>query len=573
MSAEHDSPDDEIAFRLLDDYLEEIRRGARPDRARLVRDHPQLAPLLDCVDALESIVPPCESPLPASAETAALPTEPVVQQNVVTPREAASTADTVTPVSGVKSHGDFGPYELLGEVGRGGMGVVYKARQKALDRIVAIKMILATHQASGDQLRRFRAEARAAAGLHHPHIVSIYEVGEVHGQPYFAMEYIEGLNLADRLSQGRLGVEAAARLVSAAADAVAHLHRQGIVHRDLKPSNILVDAQDEPHVTDFGLAKMFATDSNLTATGVIAGTPSYMAPEQAAGHTSEVGPAADVYSLGAILYEILTGRAPFREENPLDTLVQVLEQEPVRPRQLNPRIPRPLEMIVLRCLEKRPAARYASAADLADDLERFLKGEAVEAQSPHLVQRVWRWARREPALASRLGALGGFYLVEMAEFHLYHAVSVSFHAQISFMMALWALGSWIFQQFLKSDRWVIPAKFVWGALEAVLLLAILLIANGAASPLVIGYPLLIVGSGLWFRVRLVWFMTAMSLISYLVLVLDFYFWRPELQLHFDPGYNRHVVFVLGLVVLGIALAYQVERVRALSRYYERRRLP
>ena len=254
---------------------------------------------------------------------------------------------------------DFGPYELLEEIGRGGMGVVYKARQKALDRIVAVKMILATHLASPEHIRRFQVEAWAAARLRHANITQIHDVGQHHGQHYFTMEYIEGESLAQRIARQRLSFDAIVRLLSIVARAVDHLHAQGVVHRDLKPSNILLDRDDQPYVTDFGLAKVFVPGSEATATGVIAGTPSYMAPEQASGHSSEVGPATDIYSLGAILYELLTGEPPFRQENPLDTLLDILGREPRYPRQLNPRVPHGLELICLKCLAKSPADRYA----------------------------------------------------------------------------------------------------------------------------------------------------------------------------------------------------------------------
>ena len=254
---------------------------------------------------------------------------------------------------------DFGPYELLEEIGRGGMGVVYKARQKALDRTVAVKMILATHLASPEHIRRFQVEAWAAARLRHSNITQIHDVGQHHGQHYFTMEYVEGESLAERIARQRLSFDAIVRLLSVVARAVEHLHAQGVVHRDLKPSNILLDRDDQPYVTDFGLAKVFVPGSEATATGVIAGTPSYMAPEQASGHNSEVGPAADIYSLGAILYELLTGEPPFRQENPLDTLLDILGREPRYPRQLNPRVPHGLELICLKCLAKSPADRYA----------------------------------------------------------------------------------------------------------------------------------------------------------------------------------------------------------------------
>ena len=380
------------------------------------------------------------------------------------------------------------------------------------------------------------------------------------------MEHIAGENLAQRIARGPIHVQVAARLLGAVARAVEHLHQQGLVHRDLKPSNILLDHEGEPYVSDFGLAKVFlGAGLEATATGVIAGTPSYMAPEQASGRGGEVGPAADVYSLGAILYELLTGQPPFREESPLDTLLDILRREPTPPRQLDPRLPRGLELICMKCLAKAPEQRYASAAALADDLDRFARGEPLEVRPPRLGQRLAGWTRRQPALAWRLAALAVFYVVELANYAL-GGVGLRIHEQISLLVAAWAGLSILCQQFLESRRWSIPARAVWGLLDSLLLLAILRIADGVNSPLLVGYPLLIVASGLWFRVRFVWFITALSLASYAVLVVDFYRWRPWLQGQFDPGVNRHVIFAVALVVLGSVVAYLVQRVRALSNF-------
>lgn len=547
-----ETPDDQPEFDLLDDYLQQLQAGQQPDREALLSEHPGLASALECLEALENMAPPSAE---MAAADAARAHQAIASQD---------SAEAETPLVHVPR--DFGSYELLEEIGRGGMGVVYKARQKGLDRVVAVKMILASFLASPEHVRRFQVEAKAAAGLRHPNIVHIHDVGQFHGQHYFTMEYVEGQSLAERIARGPLEPDAAARLLETVARAVGHLHQHGIVHRDLKPSNILLDVEGLPYVTDFGLAKVFQPGSEMTATGVIAGTPSYMSPEQATGHGGQIGPGSDVYSLGAVLYELLTGQPPFREENPLDTLVQVLDVEPTLPRQLNPRIPRALELICLKCLAKSADDRYQTALELAKDLERFLKGEEIVAQAPNVWQRLWAWARREPALASRLAALGTFYAVTVANYASGRVV-FDFWEKITVLVLIWALSSAVCQQLLKTSRWSIPARFLWGTLDSAILLGVLLVADGVVSPLIVGYPLLIVGSGLWFRVRFVWYMTFLSLVSYAVLVADFYYRRPELGQSFEVYFDRHVIFIIALIVIAGAVSYLVQRVRALSSYY------
>jgi Protein kinase domain len=286
----------------------------------------------------------------------------------------------------------FGDYEINRELARGGMGVVFQSRQISLNRPVAIKMILSAHLASEADVRRFYVEAKAAANLDHPNIVPIYEIGEHEGQHYFSMKLIKGGNLADRISDLAGDPEAAARLMATVAHAVDAAHRKGIVHRDLKPANILIDEAGQPHVSDFGLAKDLGSGDALTKSGAIMGTPSYMSPEQAQATRGVIGPATDVYSLGAILYELLTGRPPFRAGTPLDTLIQVVESQPVQPRSLNAKTPRDLETICLKCLEKKPSKRFKSAQELAEELERFLAGERIRSSSRRLEPvRLGRW--------------------------------------------------------------------------------------------------------------------------------------------------------------------------------------
>jgi hypothetical protein len=289
----------------------------------------------------------------------------------------------------------FGDYELLAELGRGGMGVVFKANQVQLRRTVALKMILSGEMASPSDLQRFQTEAEATAALRHPHIVRVHEVGVMDGRPYFSMDFIDGVSLAQRLADGPVPGKTAAVYLVKVARAIQHAHDKKVLHRDLKPSNILLDAQDQPHVTDFGLAKRLDHNTLQTQAGAILGTPSYMSPEQAAG-TKELTPAVDVYGLGALLYELLTGRPPFRAETPMDTLLQVLENQPAPPRPLNPKVDEDLETICLKCLEKDPSHRYVSAEALAADLERYLAGEPITARSLNLFDRLVRTLQRSP---------------------------------------------------------------------------------------------------------------------------------------------------------------------------------
>lgn len=293
----------------------------------------------------------------------------------------------------------FGDYELLGEIARGGMGVVYKARQINANRVVALKMILKGDLAFEDDIQRFYVEARSAAHLQHPNIVPVYDVGEQDGRHYFAMGYVKGQSLADRLREGPLSPREAVRLITAVAEAVEYAHAQGIVHRDLKPANVLIDSAGQPMITDFGLAKNRMDDSGLTATGQILGTPSFMPPEQAMGRIEQVGPLADVYSLGATLYHMLTGRPPFLAPSLLDTLQQVLHQEPVPPSQIDAAIDKDLETICLKCLQKEQSKRYASAHELVVDLSHWQNGEPIAARPVGRIERSWRWCRRNPVIA------------------------------------------------------------------------------------------------------------------------------------------------------------------------------
>jgi tRNA A-37 threonylcarbamoyl transferase component Bud32 len=374
-------------------YLEAEAAGTPPAREELLARHAGLADELRSFFADHDRMKAAAAPLRPAGDAAA-----TVGLVGATPPAAAA----------VRS---FGDYEILEEIARGGMGVVYKARQVRLNRVVALKMILAGRLASDADVRRFRAEAEAAAALDHPNIVPIYEVGEHDGQPYFSMKLIDGGSLARHMGRFRADAKAGVRLLAAAARAVHHAHQRGVLHRDLKPANVLLDKDGRPFVTDFGLARRGA-GSGHTATGAVLGTPGYMAPEQARGEKG-LTTAVDVFGLGAILYELLTGRPPFLADKPLDALVQAMQGEPPPPRALAPRADRGLEAVCLKCLARDPQQRYASAAALADDLERWLAGEPLSVRPAGAVRQAWRWLRknvRAAVWAPLVGVFGGAIL-------------------------------------------------------------------------------------------------------------------------------------------------------------------
>ena len=314
-------------------------------------------------------------------------------------------------------------YEILGVLGTGGMGIVYKARHLRLDRLVALKMIKAGAGAQPDDLARFEAEARAVAAIDHPNIIKIFEIGEHDGLPYFSLEFLEGGSLAQRIAGKPQPIEDAARIVETLARAMDVAHRRGIVHRDIKPANVLLAGDGTPKIADFGLVKRLEADSAQTGTGSILGSPSYMAPEQTTG-AEKAGPAADQYALGATLYEMLTGRPPFRGSSILDTLDLIRTAEPVAPSQLLPRMPRDLETICLKALQKDAARRYPDVAAMAEDLRRFRAGEPIVARPISGPERAWRWCRRNPAVALLLGAVAASLLLGMAGTS-YYAIQAS----------------------------------------------------------------------------------------------------------------------------------------------------
>lgn len=476
------------------------------------------------------------------------------------PRPKATSKTTIRRSPSPGNLPQFGDYELMQEVGRGGMGVVYRARQISLGRVVALKMILSGQFANSTEVSRFLNEAAAAAKLDHPHIVPIYDVGECDGRHYFSMGFVEGPTLDETLKMKPLPPESAADIVRKLALAVAYAHQRGIIHRDLKPANILLDVKGEPRITDFGLAKLNEGEGGFTATGDIVGTPSYMTPEQAAGRINEVKETADVYALGAILYACTTGRPPFQAKSPTDTILAVLEAEATLPSSLNRETPAELESIILRCLEKKPEDRYPSATALAQDLERFLLGEPVEARRTDTWQRVRRWWRRQPTLVTHLIVIASMMLLLQV---IYWNLGGSFQYMLQMMLlfGVWGIASFVFQRLMERPRQAELSRYLWAATDATLLTLALLLSSPPASGLLIGYPLLVVASGLFFRVRLVLFMLASCLAGFSLVV---YLVPAERTPPYPPIY-----FAAGLLALGLVSAYQVHRIRVLSRYYHR----
>lgn len=400
MGPANDPPSPEDADRFEDaiaKYLDDVTAGT-PNPAKLIADHPDLAEDLRAfLDDHERLVRVANL-LQVGGSDAKEQAENSTPQDSVSVETARANA--LVHESGVALQaseqstspalGRFGDFELLHEIARGGMGIVYKARQVSLNRIVALKVILRGGFAAAEDIERFVLEAKAVAKLSHPQIVAIHDVGQCGDQHYYSMEFVEGLSLAEVTRTGPVNSRKAVEYIAQVARAIHFAHQNQIVHRDIKPSNVLLDADGRARVTDFGLAKHIDRGEELTLTGQMIGTPAYMAPEQITNRRGEIGVSCDVYGVGALFYELLTGRAPFKGRDQFNTLLQVLDCEPRSPRELNPDVPRELEAICLKCLEKDPQRRYASAAGVADDLDRFVAGDPISAHGHNIVDRVVR---------------------------------------------------------------------------------------------------------------------------------------------------------------------------------------
>jgi serine/threonine-protein kinase len=468
----------------------------------------------------------------------------------------------------------YGDYELCEVIGRGGMGIVYKAHQRSLNRTVALKMILRGELATPEDRTRFRTEAQAAAHLEHPNIVPVYDAGEHEGQAYFSMRFVEGQTLAAVLARGPMRPRDAARYLAVISRAVQYAHEHGILHRDLKPSNILIDQKDEPHITDFGLAKRVSGEAAVTgrtATGAIVGTPAYMAPEQVSNRRGTPSRLSDVYSLGIILYEMLTGRPPFQAPTPVDTLLLVLDQDPVRPRLLNPGVDVDLEMICLKCIQKEPELRYPSAGALAADLEAYLHGEALSVYSGRLASVFNRTFRATP----HAGVMENFGLLWM-----WHSAVVLLMCGLTSVLAcvevkspLWYLLLWggglivwacIFWQLRKRAGPVLfierQVAHVWGGAIAATI-GVFVVEYLLGAEVLSLAPMLAVIAGITFAVKA----GMLSGVFYIAAAAEF---LTAVLMALRPIYPRFGILLFGVVTAVFffvpGLKYHRQRRRALQ---------
>jgi serine/threonine-protein kinase len=565
------------------EFLEAIEQGRRPDRGLLIGRYADVAEELAEFFLDHDRMGLWMGAGRQETEVGSQRSEIGGQEATVAPGDATASQCEVTVAPGERlaaaAQWQIGPYRVLEEIGRGGMGIVYKARHEGLGRVVALKTVLAGRFATREDRIRFQAEALAAAKLDHVGIVPIFEVGEAAGQPYLSMPLVEGSSLANRLLTGPLPPVEAARLLRKIVAAVSYAHARGVIHRDLKPGNILLGRSEssgsgatplagldgcEPKITDFGLAKRLDEGTLVTASGQVLGTPNYMPPEQASGRHHEVGPAADIYALGAILYAMLTGRPPFQSENPVDVLLQVLEREPAMPSKLRAGVPRELEWICLKCLEKNPGDRYASAEALEADLDRFLRHEPPEARRPTPVQWLRRSVRRQPVLAGHLMGVGMALAVAPFVIVLGPPRALSYHVRVCGTLILWLLFNPAFHWLTERRRREGWPLYVWYAADALFLTAVL---SGMASPLgalVCGYLLLIVTAGLAGQTQLVGFTTISSMLAYCGLLML----RPDAA---PPDYALVALATMGIT--GLVVGYQVWRMGVLRDYYGDRQWP
>jgi tRNA A-37 threonylcarbamoyl transferase component Bud32 len=552
-------------------YLESLGADRPLDRGAVLSAHPDLAVELSLFFAGYDAVTLWFQPLAEVARA----------------RDAAETVADRRDGDGpsLPSRVSVGRYELQDVLGGGGQGVVYEAIQRgAVERTVAVKTLRAEGLAAGRDVAKFLQEMRLMTELDHPGLVSILDSGIEDGRPFLVMPLMVGESLADRLKDGGLpDPETAAGWMAEIARAVQYLHEKNMIHRDLKPSNILFDAQGQPRVADFGLVRLVeqAGGTVQVSAVVVEGTASYMAPEQAAGRIKDVGPQTDVYGMGAILYEILTRRPPFRSDSFMKTLARVLEGEPESPRHLRPEVPVELEAICLKCLAKDPADRYDSAGQVADELDRFRRGLPLElTHPPGMLARLGRWARREPGLATRLtvvgvctAVIGVNWLSAVAGLYQPRTLGWSIGpiaggpvslrwVNLSLLLA-WGLSATGFQAALRRTKRMEALVRAWLSTDILFATLLLIIDGQPMTPLTAFYPVLIAASALWSRTRVVAFTTMLAMIAYVVLIAEG--WASGKPI--GPRYG-HLDFLAGLVLMGFIASYQARRVRALGRLIE-----
>ena len=449
-------------------------------------------------------------------------------------------------------------YEILSEIARGGMGVVYKAKQLRPNRLVAIKMIRAGSFASRSEIERFFTEADAAAQLDDESVVPVYEFGEVNGEPFIAMKYIDGDNLEAILSRDVVSIPKSLNLLVAISRAIAVAHDRGIIHRDIKPSNILVDrVSGRPWITDFGLAKYVEKESGATAAGDILGTPGYMAPEQAIGDANSATPASDVYGLGAILYRMLTGRPPILPDSSnIAAVIQLIREHDVAsPRSIHRWIPRPLNTICMKCLESEPGRRYSTARDLANDLQRYLDGEAIQAKPLGLHRRFHRWSMHRPGLAVTWYGIAIFYAYHLACRGFGWVSDPTFNFAATLIAATMAISAWVWQsQLIRTSGagWVL---YAWLSSDVFLLTILLFWADSANSPLILVYHVMVAGSVLRCRSHLVAYTTCIAMSGYFTHCV-------YLQIAYakaSPKITTVIPTLLSLLIIGIIQYYSVRR--------------
>lgn len=454
---------------------------------------------------------------------------------------------------------DWDAYEILDEVDRGGMGIVYRARHKELNRIVALKTIRSGEFANGNEIARFRREAQIAAQLVHPGIVPIYEIGERNNLIYYTMAFVEGCPLLELARSPTLSIAAKVQLVYQLTQALQYAHGQGVAHRDIKPSNILIDLHGSPILIDFGLAKSTHAESDLTQTGAMLGTPSYMAPEQIQYHHDHDLRLSDIYSLGAVFYYLLVGRPPFVGPTNFDIMLQLKDRQPVRPSRLNRQVDRELDTICLRAMEKIPSERYATAAEFGQDLERWINGSAVSSPTKSPWIRWIRWWKQEPGLVSHAVAICVVILVVLMSHLLGYSLAhlpTQLTVLLTWLLICFPLQRWI----LQSKDTTVPA-ILWGLIDLFCVSWLIATAGPPRSLLLVAYPLMITASALFYRTRFVILMTTACILAFLVLT----------GLIEDPSFERasfRILFVCFLGIQCLTLTSLIFKVRNLFTYRE-----